>query len=130
MILEFRAKDWVIFIIILLLLTDVLILLDIPVLRQIFGLFFLTILPGLLILQIFKLDKLELVEKLVLSVGLSISFLMLFGVLVNIFLLNLGNTEPLSTISILTSFNIVFIKHTHNLNITILNLVYHKEYSY
>lgn len=88
---------------------DIVILLNIPFLRQIMGFLFLTILPGVLILQILNLNKLELTEKFVLSVGLSISFLMFFGLLINNILYNLGYLIPLSTISLLISFNIAFI---------------------
>ena len=53
----------------LILLTDFAILLDVQFLRQVFGFFFLTILPGLLILQILKLNKLGYTEKFVPSAG-------------------------------------------------------------
>ena len=93
----------------IILIADFAILLNIPFLRQIFGFLFLTLLPGLLILQILKLNKLDLLEKFILSWGLSISFLMLFGLLINNLSLNLGYKTPLSTIPLLISFNITFI---------------------
>ena len=52
--------------------TDLAILLDIPVLRQVLAFLFLTFVPGVLILGILKLDRLGLTEKIVLSLGLSI----------------------------------------------------------
>ena len=88
---------------------DLAILLDIPYIRQILGFFFLTLLPCLLILQILKLDKIGSTEKVVLSVGLSISFLMLFGLLINNLSLYVGYETPLSTIPLLFSFNIAFV---------------------
>lgn len=91
------------------LLTDLAILLNIPFLRQILGFLFLAILPGLLILQILKLDETELVEKIVFSVGLSISFLMFFGLLINTTSLSIGYETPLSTNFFLISINIAFI---------------------
>ena len=91
------------------LITNVAILLNIPFLRQIFGFLFLTFLPGLLILQILKLNKIGSTEKFVLSVGLSIAFLMFFGLLINNSLLSLGYDTPLSTVPLLISFNIAFI---------------------
>ena len=107
--LEYRHKKWLIFVIVMLLSINIAILLDIPILRQILGLLFLTFLPGLLILMALKLDKIGLTEKIVLSVGLSVSFLMLFGFLINNLSLSIGYEAPLSTIFILTSFNLVFI---------------------
>ena len=109
MTLKFEYKECFVLIISILLLTDLAILLNIPFLRQIFGFLFLTILPGLLILQILKLNKIGFLEKFILTWGLSISFLMFFGLLINILSLSLGYEAPLSTISLLISFNIAII---------------------
>jgi|GEM_PF-444295 len=104
-----NIKKYLLTILTVILTMNLLILLDIPFLRQIFGFLFLTILPGLLILQALKLDKLGFTEKFVLSVGLSISFLMFFGLLLNSLSLSLGYISPLSNIPLLFSFNIAFI---------------------
>jgi len=95
--------------IILLISTNLAIFLNIPFLRQILGFLFLTFLPGLLILQVLKLNRINTTEKFVLSVGLSISFLMLFGLLLNYSLFNLGYETPLATYPLLIAFSIVFI---------------------
>ena len=108
-VLKFNNKLWFVFIISALLLTDLTILLNIPILRQIFGFVFLTILPGMLIVQILKLNKIGSTEKFVLSVGLSISFLMFFGLLINNLSLSLGYETPLATIPLLISFNLAFL---------------------
>ena len=109
MVLKFGATKWFVFVISILLLTDLAILFNIPFLRQIIGFLFLIFLPGLLILRVLKLDKIESTEKLVLSVGLSIIFLMFFGLLINYLLLSIGYETPLATVSILISFNIAFV---------------------
>ena len=103
------AKEYFILTISILLIADIAILLNIPFLRQIFGFIFLTILPGLLILQILKLNKIDFLEKFILTWGLSISFLMLFGLLINNSSLALGYETSLSTISLLIAFNIAFV---------------------
>ena len=103
------AKKFLLFLTALLISTDLAIFLDIPFLRQILGFLFLTILPGLLILQILKLNKIDFLEKFILSWGLSISFLMFFGLLINNLSLSFGYKTPLSTIPLLISFNIAFI---------------------
>jgi uncharacterized membrane protein len=103
------AKKFFFSTVVFLIATDIAILLNIPFLRQIFGFLFLTILLGLLILQVLKLNKIGLTEKFVLSIGLSISFLMFFGLLINNSLFSIGYEKPLSTISLLLSFNIAFI---------------------
>ena len=107
--LKFNSKLLLAFIISILVIADLAILLDIPFLRQVFGFFFITILPGLLILQILKLDKIDFLEKAILTLGLSISFLIFFGLLLNNLLYCLGYLTPLSTISLLISFNIAFV---------------------
>ena len=102
-------EKWFVCIIVSVFIADLIILLDIPFLRQIIGFHFLTILPGLLILQILKLNKIGFTEKFVLSVRLSILFLMFFGLLINNSSLSLGYKSPLSTGSLLFWFNIAAI---------------------
>jgi len=106
---DIRHKDGFTFTILIILLIDIIVLSNVPLLRQIFGFLFLTISPGLLIIQILQLNKIGLVEKFVLSIGLSISFLMGFGVLLNNILLEFNYETPLATTSLLISFNIAFI---------------------
>ena len=89
--------------------TDIVILLNIQFLRQIFGFLLLFILPGLLILQILKLNEIGFTEKFVLSVGLSASFLMFFGLLINNLSRSLSYETPLATIPLLITFNIASI---------------------
>ena len=89
--------------------TDIVILLNIPFLRQIFGFLLLIILPGLLILQILKVNEIGFTEKFVLSVGLSASFLMFFGLLINNLSRSLSYETPLATIPLLITFNIASI---------------------
>jgi uncharacterized membrane protein len=88
-------------------LTNLAVLINVPFLRQIMGFIFLTILPGLLIQRILKLNKLGFTEKLILSVGLSISFLMFFGMLFNTISISFGYESPLSTVPILIFFSFV-----------------------
>ena len=102
-------KEFLFLILVFLIATDLAILLNIPFLRQILGFLFLTLLPGLLLLQVLKLNKLGYTEKFVLVVGFSISFLMFFGLLINNLSLGLGYETPLATIPLLLSFNIAFI---------------------
>ncbi|HJH27078.1 MAG TPA: hypothetical protein C5S37_10000 [Methanophagales archaeon] len=103
------AKEWFALIIAILLLTDLAIILNTPFLRQIIGFLFLTLLPGVLILQILKLNKLGFLEKFILTWGLSISFLMFFGLLINNLSLSLGYETPLSITSLFISLNLAFI---------------------
>lgn len=81
--------------------------LDIPVLRELLSFLFLTFVPGALLLYILKLNKLGLTVKTVLSLGLSISFLMFFGLLINWVYPLFGYSSPLSTNSLLISFGVI-----------------------
>ena len=75
--------------------------LDIPVLRQIVGFVYLIFIPGFIILSLLRLNKLGLVEKFVLTMGLSIAFLMFAGLAFDQTLFALGYATPLSTIPLM-----------------------------
>jgi uncharacterized membrane protein len=109
MALRLGDKEWFVLIIAIILLTDIVILLDVPVLRVIFGFLCFTLLPGALILFILKLNKIGITEKIVLSVGLSVSFLIFFGFLIDKLYFSLGYATPLSTISVVVTFSAVMI---------------------
>lgn len=79
------------------------VLVDIPVVRPVFSFVFLAFVPGLLILHIFKLDRLGFSEKLVITVGLSVAFIMIFGLILNSLLLAVGYEKPLALIPLLIS---------------------------
>ncbi|MDY6833880.1 MAG: DUF2206 domain-containing protein [Chloroflexota bacterium] len=97
------------FVIVFLISTDLAILLDIPVWRQVMGFLFFTVVPGILLLHVLKLNHPSLTEKLVMSVGLSISILMFGGLLLNWVYFGLGYDTPLSTTSLILSFSILVI---------------------
>ena len=106
---KIRTGGWFAFIISMLLTVNLAVILDIPYIRQIIGFLFLTLLPGLLILQILKLNKLGLTEKFILSVGLSISFLMFFGLFINMLYPFFGIFKPLSILPLMTTINIAMV---------------------
>ncbi|MCX9083515.1 MAG: DUF2206 domain-containing protein [Candidatus Methanoperedens sp.] len=106
---SFNANSWFISILLILFITDLTIYLDIPILRQILGFIFLMFLPGLLTLKILKLYLITVLEKFILVWGLSISLLLLIGLIINTMLLWLNFSKPLAIIPLLLSFNIVFI---------------------
>lgn len=89
--------------------TNISILLDIPILRQVSGFIFLTFVPGFLFLSMLKLNRLGTAEKLILSVGLSIAFTMLFGWAFNDSAFALGDTKPLVTNTLLISLSTAII---------------------
>jgi len=69
---------------------------DVPVLRQIVGFIFLTLIPGTLILRILKIHNISAVESLVYTVGLSLAFVMFAGLFANTVLPLFGISKPIS----------------------------------
>ena len=89
--------------------TNVSVLFDVPILRQVFGFAFLTILPGLLLLQFLKMRETGFLQKIVLCWGVSIAFVMFYTLLINGVLPQLGNSAPLSSSTLLFSFDCAFL---------------------
>lgn len=84
--------------------------LDFLYLRQILGFLFLVSVPGLILMLCFKIRNIGFWEYLVYTVGLSISFIMFAGLIVNWTLPYLGITNtPLSLYPILICFDIFLI---------------------
>ena len=69
--------------------------LDIPVARQVVGFIYLTFIPGFVIVKLLKQDNLGLAETVLFSVGLSVAFVMLAGLVVNEVGLIVGIRQPL-----------------------------------
>lgn len=82
--------------------------LDIPIFKQIIFSIYLLFVPGILFLSLLKLEDLNDTEKILFSVGLSISILILIGFVINFIFPLLGISKPLSEL---------------NLNILIISLV-------
>ena len=107
MIKNLNALKFQTLIILILFLTDIFILLNIPFLREISAILFFTIIPGLLIIQILRLNRIKFIKKFILSVGLSISFIIFVGLFLNSlypFIL-----KPLSFINVFGSFNLFIV---------------------
>jgi uncharacterized membrane protein len=88
----------------ILVLTDIAVLLDILFLRQILGALCFTVVLGLLILSVMKINNIGLFKKLVLSVSLGLFFVMAIGLFVNS--LYPYVSKPLSLEPLLVSFNL------------------------
>ncbi len=79
--------------------------LDITIMRQICGFIYLSFIPGYLFLRVLKLDEIDRVETVVLSVSLSIAFLMFLGLLLNEMSLTFNLSRPLSTIPLMVTIS-------------------------
>jgi len=87
-------------------LTDIFIILDIPILRQVFGFALLTFLPGFLIIRILRFGKNSL-EKTLFLIGLSVSFLLFVPLLMNFVYPPLGISRPISLSPLVVTFSAI-----------------------
>jgi uncharacterized membrane protein len=83
------------------------IFLDIPVMRQVVCFVYLSFIPGYLLFKIIRISEIGYTESLLISAGLSIAFLMFFGLLMNTVYPLMGISNPLSSIPITVSVSSV-----------------------
>ena len=83
------------------------VLLDIPIARQVICFIYLVTIPGLLILRLLGLEKLNVTQTVLFSIGLSISFLMLLGLFLNEVSISIGLSRPLSATHLVTITGVV-----------------------
>lgn len=81
---------------------------NIPIVRQTIIFFYLAFIPGLLILKILKIETSP-IKTMLLSLCISLSFVMLFSAFENIFLASLGIERPLSEMPLTVSFSIAIL---------------------
>lgn len=81
---------------------------NIPIIRQLICFIYLTFVPGVLILRILKLHKLGNIKTVSYSVGLSLSFLMFTGFLINLIYPIFGLNYPLSFFSLILTISGLF----------------------
>jgi len=96
---------------------------EIPVLRQLTCIIYLTLIPGLLILRILKLHKLSNIESILYSVGLSISTLMFVGFFINMVYPLFGIDDPISTRYLIVTMSLVV------LVLSTISYIQDKQYS-
>jgi uncharacterized membrane protein len=77
------------------------VLFDVQVARQIVGFLYLTFLPGSVIVGLLKMDGTDFSEKIVLSAGLSVAFVMIIGLFISESYSLLGFSRPLSLIPLI-----------------------------
>lgn len=101
---ELNFKELILLIIFFLIITDLSIIFNIPYIRIALSFLFFTLVPGILILEILRLNNINLLKKIVLWVGVSIAFLMVLGIILNSLYPLL--TTPLSLAPVLIGLNI------------------------
>jgi len=85
--------------------TSVTVFLNIPIARQVIGFLYLTIVPGVILLSMLRIHNLDLIESVLLSIGLSISFLISIGFLTNELGPLIGIPKPLSLVPLMIIIN-------------------------
>lgn len=88
-------------------LVSMIILLDIPFARQVIGFIYLTFYPGMLILIILNKGRFNLTEWVIFSAGISLSLLIIIGLLVNQIGPLLGLLRPISLMPLMIGINLV-----------------------
>lgn len=83
--------------------------LHIPIIGQLVSFFYLTFVPGIIILRILKLHKLDNINVILYSVGLSLSTLMFTGFFMNTIFPLFGISRPISLYSLVYTISILVI---------------------
>jgi len=81
--------------------------LEIPILRQAVGFIYLTFVPGFLIFKLLRINNKNAIESLLYSVGLSLSFLMFTGALINFLYPLIGISKPISEIPLIITISTI-----------------------
>jgi len=81
--------------------TTVAVLFNVPVARQVFGAVFLLFVPGFVSLSLLKMERLDTVEKLLFSVGLSVALTMLIGLVTDQLGTIAGFSQPLTLLPVM-----------------------------
>ena len=105
MLAKWKSINFLAPILLLQLAAFVTVIFDIPVARQVICFVYFTFIPGLIFLKILKLDKLDGVEIVLFSMGFSVAFLMLAGLLINEFSSLFGVSQPLSLVPLMIVLN-------------------------
>ena len=83
--------------------------LDIPALRQVSALVFLSFLPGVLILRVLGIHRISPIESILYSVGLSLTFLMFIGLMANVVYPAIGILRPISTLPLIITIGVMLL---------------------
>lgn len=103
---KFTSKILLLSILMLFVVFCVTIIFDFAILREVFGFLYLTFIPGFIFLNLLNVNKFKRSEILFLSIGLSVAFLMICGLLINEILPIFKFSQPLSLFPLLIFLNI------------------------
>lgn len=75
----------------------------IPIIRQLIGFIYVSFIPGFVILRVLRLHELDPIENLLYAVGMSLTFFMFLGFLINLFYPFIGISKPISLTPLITT---------------------------
>jgi len=108
--LDNRCRNLYLVAVATIILTDIAAFFDIPLLRQVLGFITLTLIPGIFILGVLKLNKnIGVLDRAVLSIALSYSYLIFLGLAINWLYPYLGYSRPLSSSSLIFTVSLSLI---------------------
>jgi len=105
LVVNWKSKEFLLLVLFLQFIFYATVFFDIPVARQVLGFCYFTFLPGFVFLKLLKYDELDGVETILLSVGLSVAFLMVAGLFINDFFFLFGILQPLSLMPLMIVLN-------------------------
>jgi uncharacterized membrane protein len=103
------VRDYVKFVLATQIVMIPLLVFNIPIARQIIGLFYLSFIPGFLVLRILSLNPESRTNIVLLSLGLSIAFVMFLGLFVSGLYPLIGISEPLAVIPLSITLSIALL---------------------
>jgi len=80
---------------------------NIPIFRQLICFIYLTFIPGFIILRILKIHNLDSIENMLLALGLSLSTIMILGLIINSVFPLIGINKPFSIESLIISISLL-----------------------
>jgi len=81
----------------------------IPLLRPLIGFLFLTFIPGYTILRILKVHEIDKIASFLLAIGLSLFYIMIIGLFINIFYPFIGIKKPIKVLPLLSTFDLSYL---------------------
>lgn len=93
---KWKSRDFLVVLLLLQFMVYAMVILDVPVARQVIGFVYFTFVPGFVIIKLLKIDEVDGLETALYSIGFSIAFLMLAGLFANEIGWILGFLQPLS----------------------------------
>jgi uncharacterized membrane protein len=106
---RWKSRDFLLIILFLQLIVYATVFLDIPVARQIVGFVYFTFVPGFIAVKLLRMNELDRLEMILFSIGFSLAFLMIGGLVINAFGLASGFLEPLSLMPLMIVLNVTIL---------------------